>query len=130
MREMENWGLAMGAPSVPKIRDDLLRKIVGQGRMNELQGHRAQSKSYGGDRSPAVFVPGEDEEHFGRDHFKPTRFTRTRDWEGGRSGGRRGGFESGGRPHRGGFESGGRSPSGPVRNAGGNKPSWDRRGRN
>jgi hypothetical protein len=127
MREMENWGLAMGAPSVPKVRDDVLRKIVGQGRMHELQGHRVQSKNYSGNRLPAVFVRGGDEEHFERDHFKPTR-----DWEGGGSGGRRGGFESGGRPPRGGFESGGRPPRGPVRNAGGNKskPSWDRRGRN
>ena len=121
MREMENWGLAMGAPSVPKVKDDLLRKIVGQGRMHALQGHRGQSKNYGGNRLSEVFVAGEDEEHFERDHFKVTKFRPTRDWEGGQSGGRRGGFEFGGRP-----------PRGPVRNAGGNqsRPSWDRRGRN
>src|SRR5271170_4087114 len=108
MREMENWGLAMGAPAVPKVRDDLLRKIVGHDRMTKLRG-----QSYGGNRLPAVFTPGEYEEDFGRDHFKAGR-----DWEGGRDGGRRRGFESGGR-----------RPRSPGRGAGGSRstPHWERR---
>ena len=37
MNEMENWGLSMGLPTVPKVSTDLLEKIIGNKRANRLQ---------------------------------------------------------------------------------------------
>jgi hypothetical protein len=112
MREMEQWGLAMGAPTVPRISDNLLERIVGYDRMKKLQSTKFQDQNSGGNWLPAVFSPGDEEENFGRDPFRSKR--------GGRGGGRRGGFESGERFFRDQGQSVGGNRS---------KPLWERRGR-
>jgi len=52
MGEMENWGLEMGSPTVPRVSDDLLARIIGSGRMERMEGYQRRRKTYGANDLP------------------------------------------------------------------------------
>lgn len=122
MSEMENWGLEMGLPTVPRVSEDLLARIIGSGRVGQMQRYERRGKSYGANRLPSYRQREDDGEldHKERGDFRFREMSRFGDGSRSRRGGGRDGFE----------HSGGRGRGGPSRSAGDSRPrpSWESRG--